>query len=288
MVGADTIVAKCTFERPGDGRRFQLTSGGWFEGAPGWHIDTSEGIARPIDHRVSPAALRRLLRSPTIAEPASRADQPDRAGPAAGGGRDRRGAARSVAGRRRDRSRARPSACARRRAHRGARVPEAAYGESGGRSARRRHLAARDRAAAGRRPEARDLHPLRHRGATAAPFSACSSSACSPTRAVSPSCAKAKRPSSSGRRVSARCPKSGICTCPKSCVGTTVRGKPLWPCTPASRAAWTGSASRSATRAKASASIARSSIRCLREGKKFVRLSRQLLRRDRSRQGPGA
>jgi superfamily II DNA or RNA helicase len=71
MVGADTIVAKCTFERPGDGRRFQLTSGGWFEGAPGWHIDTSEGTARPIDHRVSPAALRRILRSPTIAEPAS-------------------------------------------------------------------------------------------------------------------------------------------------------------------------------------------------------------------------
>jgi SNF2 family DNA or RNA helicase len=71
MVGSDTIVAKVTFERPGDGRRFQLTSGGWFEGAPGWHIDTSEGIARPIDHRMSPAALRRLLRSPTIAEPAS-------------------------------------------------------------------------------------------------------------------------------------------------------------------------------------------------------------------------
>ena len=71
MVGADTIVAKCTFERNGDGRRFPLTSGGWFEGASGWHIDTSEGIARPIDKRVAPAALRRLLRSPTIAEPAS-------------------------------------------------------------------------------------------------------------------------------------------------------------------------------------------------------------------------
>ena len=71
MVGSDTIVAKCTFERSGDGRRFALTSGGWFEGAPGWHIDTNEGVARPIDHRVSPAALRRLLRSPTIAEPAS-------------------------------------------------------------------------------------------------------------------------------------------------------------------------------------------------------------------------
>ncbi len=71
MVGSDTIVSKVTFERQSDGRRFQLTGGGWFEGAPGWHIDTSEGIARPIDHRVSPSALRRLLRSPTIAEPAS-------------------------------------------------------------------------------------------------------------------------------------------------------------------------------------------------------------------------
>lgn len=68
---SETIVAKVTFERPGDGRRFSLTSGGWFEGAPGYHIDTSEGIARPLDHRVSPAALRRLLRNPTIAEPAS-------------------------------------------------------------------------------------------------------------------------------------------------------------------------------------------------------------------------
>ncbi len=71
MVGSDTIVAKVTFERQNDGRRFQLTTGGWFEGAPGYHIDTTEGIARPLDHRVSPAALRRLLRSPTIAEPAN-------------------------------------------------------------------------------------------------------------------------------------------------------------------------------------------------------------------------
>jgi superfamily II DNA or RNA helicase len=70
MVG-DTIVAKVTFERPSDGRRFSLTNGGWFEGTPGYHIDTSEGVARPLDHRVSPAALRRLLRSSTIAEPSS-------------------------------------------------------------------------------------------------------------------------------------------------------------------------------------------------------------------------
>lgn len=71
MVGSDTIVAKVSFEREGNGRRFSLTSGGWFEGNPGYHIDTTEGIARPIDVRVSPAALRRLLRAPTIAEPAS-------------------------------------------------------------------------------------------------------------------------------------------------------------------------------------------------------------------------
>ncbi len=68
---SETIVAKVNFERPSDGRRFSLSNGGWFEGMPGFHIDTSEGIARPLDHRVSPAALRRLLRSPTIAEPTS-------------------------------------------------------------------------------------------------------------------------------------------------------------------------------------------------------------------------
>jgi superfamily II DNA or RNA helicase len=71
MVGADTIVAKCTFVRGNDQRQFQLASGGWFEGWPGWHIDTNEGIARPIDRGVSPSALRRLLNNPTIAEPAS-------------------------------------------------------------------------------------------------------------------------------------------------------------------------------------------------------------------------
>jgi superfamily II DNA or RNA helicase len=71
MVGNDTIVAKASFERDGNGRRFSLSNGGWFEGSPGWYIDTTEGIARPIDSRVSPAALRRLLRAPTIAEPAN-------------------------------------------------------------------------------------------------------------------------------------------------------------------------------------------------------------------------
>jgi superfamily II DNA or RNA helicase len=71
MIGGETIVAKASFERPSDKRRFSLLQGGWYEGAPGWHVDTSEGIARPIDRRTSPAALVRLLRSPTIAEPVS-------------------------------------------------------------------------------------------------------------------------------------------------------------------------------------------------------------------------
>jgi len=71
MIGGETIVAKASFERPSDRRRFSLLQGGWYEGAPGWHIDTSEGIARPIDKRTSPAALMRILRSPTIAEPVS-------------------------------------------------------------------------------------------------------------------------------------------------------------------------------------------------------------------------
>jgi superfamily II DNA or RNA helicase len=69
LVGGDTIIVKASFERQTDKRRFSLLSGGWFEGWPGWHIDTQEGIARRVDKRVSPAAIRRLLRSPTIGEP---------------------------------------------------------------------------------------------------------------------------------------------------------------------------------------------------------------------------
>ncbi len=71
MVGGETMIVKASFERTSDKRRFSLLTGGWFEGWPGWHVDTQEGIARRIDRRVSVAALRRLLRSPTIAEPMS-------------------------------------------------------------------------------------------------------------------------------------------------------------------------------------------------------------------------
>jgi superfamily II DNA or RNA helicase len=70
-VGGDTIIVKTSFERPTDKRRFSLLQGGWFEGWPGWHIDPQEGMARRVDRRVSVAAMRRLLRSPTIGEPMS-------------------------------------------------------------------------------------------------------------------------------------------------------------------------------------------------------------------------
>ncbi len=68
-IGGDTIIVKVAFQREGDARRFSLLQGGWFDGWPCWHIDTQEGIAREVDRRVSPAAMRRLQKFPTIAEP---------------------------------------------------------------------------------------------------------------------------------------------------------------------------------------------------------------------------
>ncbi len=66
------IVVRTSFQRQGDPRRFTTTSGAWFEGSPGWYVDAQEGWARPIDRRVSPAAVRRLLRLPVITEPVDR------------------------------------------------------------------------------------------------------------------------------------------------------------------------------------------------------------------------
>lgn len=50
-------------------RRFPLSSGAWFEGTPGWHIDTTEGVARPVSDVVTPAWLQRLYRSPALVHP---------------------------------------------------------------------------------------------------------------------------------------------------------------------------------------------------------------------------
>ena len=50
-------------------RRFPLSSGAWFEGTPGWHLDTTEGVARPVSSNVTPAWLQRLYRSPALVQP---------------------------------------------------------------------------------------------------------------------------------------------------------------------------------------------------------------------------
>ena len=63
------ILVRSSFARPNDARRFTTAHGAWFEGSPGWYIDAQEGVARPIDRRVAPASIRRLLRAPFIHEP---------------------------------------------------------------------------------------------------------------------------------------------------------------------------------------------------------------------------
>jgi superfamily II DNA or RNA helicase len=63
------VLVKSSFQRPGDPRKFTMAQGAWFEGNPGWYVDSQEGVARPIDRRVSPAAIRRLARAPFIHEP---------------------------------------------------------------------------------------------------------------------------------------------------------------------------------------------------------------------------
>lgn len=62
------VLVKASFMRAGDPRKFTMQQGGWFEGSPGWHVDAQEGWARPIDRRVSPGAIRRLMRTPVISE----------------------------------------------------------------------------------------------------------------------------------------------------------------------------------------------------------------------------
>ena len=63
------VLVKSSFMRSGDPRKFTTAQGAWFEGSPGWYVDPQEGVARPIDRRVSPAAMRRLVRAPFIHEP---------------------------------------------------------------------------------------------------------------------------------------------------------------------------------------------------------------------------
>lgn len=63
------VRVKVAFERKSDGRRYSGAQGLWFEGQPGWHIDTVQGIARTIAESVTPTWLERLSRAPTITHP---------------------------------------------------------------------------------------------------------------------------------------------------------------------------------------------------------------------------
>ncbi|MCB9594366.1 MAG: SNF2 helicase associated domain-containing protein [Sandaracinaceae bacterium] len=69
QANAKAVRMRVVFE--GASRRFSLSNGNWFEGTPGWHIDTTEGVARPVTDSVTPAWLQRLYRSPALVHPAS-------------------------------------------------------------------------------------------------------------------------------------------------------------------------------------------------------------------------
>ena len=65
----DSLRVRVVFYLDSNGRRFPLSNGAWFEGTPGWHIDTTEGVARPVSEMVTPAWLQRLYRSPAMVQP---------------------------------------------------------------------------------------------------------------------------------------------------------------------------------------------------------------------------
>jgi superfamily II DNA or RNA helicase len=67
-VNADTLRVRVVFYLESNKRRFALSSGAWFEGTPGWQIDTTEGVARPVSELVTPAWLQRLYRSPAVVQ----------------------------------------------------------------------------------------------------------------------------------------------------------------------------------------------------------------------------
>ena len=67
-VNGDTLRVRVVFALESNKRRFALSSGAWFEGTPGWQIDTTEGVARPVSELVTPAWLQRLYRSPAMVQ----------------------------------------------------------------------------------------------------------------------------------------------------------------------------------------------------------------------------
>ncbi|MDH5492228.1 MAG: DEAD/DEAH box helicase, partial [Myxococcales bacterium] len=69
--GDEGMRLRVVFVLESNGRRFALSSGAWFEGTPGWQIDLTEGVARPLAESVSAAWLQRLHRSPALVHPMS-------------------------------------------------------------------------------------------------------------------------------------------------------------------------------------------------------------------------
>ena len=67
LASAKALRIRVVFEQ--GSRRFPLSSGAWFEGTPGWHVDTTDGVARPVVDSVTPAWLQRLYRSPALVHP---------------------------------------------------------------------------------------------------------------------------------------------------------------------------------------------------------------------------
>ncbi len=67
LVNNSSVRVRVVFES--GSRRFPLSSGAWFEGTPGWQVDTTEGVARPVVEAVTPAWLQRLYRSPALVHP---------------------------------------------------------------------------------------------------------------------------------------------------------------------------------------------------------------------------
>jgi superfamily II DNA or RNA helicase len=64
----DSLRVRVVFYLESNKRRFALSNGAWFEGTPGWQIDTTEGVARPVSELVTPAWLQRLYRSPAMVQ----------------------------------------------------------------------------------------------------------------------------------------------------------------------------------------------------------------------------
>jgi superfamily II DNA or RNA helicase len=69
LANGGAVRVRVVFELEKGSRRFPLSSGAWFEGTPGWYLDTTEGVARPVAENVTPAWLQRLYRSPALVHP---------------------------------------------------------------------------------------------------------------------------------------------------------------------------------------------------------------------------